>query len=111
MVGHRFIFDCNPLIILIHVNLSEIWNLGNHYRKTLESYVARGYKDVRATAQGPPSTDGDEPSAKKLKQNGDQTNYENIVFIRTNYNDSKCPDSVSLWTCRLNGKISLNYSK
>lgn len=48
--------------------------------------MAKGYKDVRATSNKEKGDDS-EPLKKKLK--GDDEDWENIVFLRTNFNDSK----------------------
>lgn len=67
---------------------SEIWNLDELYRETYKDYVSRGYKDVRATtANG--DTENEEPSTKKQKVGNEDEAWENIVFLRTNFNDSE----------------------
>lgn len=70
---------------------SEIWNLDDLYRQTYRDYVAKGYKDVRATTTNTANTgvENDEPSSKKSKVGDGEESWENIVFLRTNYNDSK----------------------
>lgn len=78
----------DAVINSILFNSSEIWSLGDEYRKTYREYAAKGFKDVRATSQKGKEPEHDEISAKKLKEEGDDS-WENVVFIRTNFNNSE----------------------
>lgn len=66
--------------------ICEIWNLGDEYRKTYQDYVEKGHKDVRATNK---DDDADDVALAKKRKLDDEGEWENIVFIRTNYNNSE----------------------
>lgn len=67
---------------------SEIWNLGEEYRRTYQEYVKKGHRDARATisTEKNEADEGDESLKKKQKL---EESWENVLFIRTNFNDSE----------------------
>lgn len=66
---------------------SEIWYLGEEYRRTYQEYVKKGHRDARATNTTETNgADGDETLNKKRKL---EESWENVLFIRTNFNDSE----------------------
>lgn len=68
--------------------LSDIWDLGNEYRETYQSYVDQGYQDVRVTSAQRNGTDVNGDSRKRKSDDNDGSR-ENIVFIRTNFKNSE----------------------
>lgn len=80
-------YNIYKYFIILGFLFSEVFNLGEEYREMYRFYVSQGYTDIRAATVN--SDNEHSPAVKKQKLDDFEKKCENIIFIRSNYNNSE----------------------